>query len=183
LEDGSWWFGGGMDLTPSYLFEEDAVHFHGMLKAICDNYDPTFYPRFKQWADDYFLIRHRGERRGIGGIMFNNLCDRDPETAFAFVQECLDAFIPAYFPLVERRKDLPFRAEQKHWQSLRRGRYVEFNFIYDRGILFGLKTDVPPEVFLASVPLTARWEYDFQPEPGSHEARTLEVLCNPPQWI
>jgi coproporphyrinogen III oxidase len=183
LEDGSWWFGGGMDLTPSYLFEEDAVHFHGMLKAVCDKYDPEFYPRFKQRADDYFLIRHRGERRGIGGISFTYLSDRAIEAAFAFVVQCADTFIPAYVPLLERRRDMPFTPEHKAWQGLRRGRYVEFNLVYDQGTLFGLKADTRPEGMLASLPLVARWEYDHHPAPGSHEAQTLDVLRNPRVWV
>jgi coproporphyrinogen III oxidase len=183
LDDGGWWFGCGIDLTPSYLFEEDAVYFHGQLKAVCDRYDPTFYPRFKQRADDYFLIRHRGERRGIGGISCAYLSDRPVEEAFAFITDCADTFLPAYLPLLERRKDMPFTAEHKNWQSVRRGRYVEFNLVYDQGTIFGLKADTRPESILTSLPLTARWEYDDRPAPGSHEARTLDVLQHPRAWV
>lgn len=183
LEDGGWWFGCGIDLTPAYLFEEDAVHFHGALKAVCDRYDRTFYPRFKQRADDYFLIKHRGERRGIGGISCGYLSDRPIEEAFSFIVDCADTFIPAYLPILERRVNMPFSEQQKRWQSIRRGRYVEFNLVYDQGTLFGLKADTRPENMLASLPLVTRWEYDHHPEPGSHEDRTLDALRTPRAWV
>ncbi|KAF6811930.1 coproporphyrinogen III oxidase, partial [Colletotrichum musicola] len=129
------WFGGGSDLTPSYLFEEDAQHFHATLKAACDEHDTVYYPRFKTWCDEYFNIKHRGERRGIGGIFFDDLDEDfvDPEKGFAFVKSTMDAFVPAYVPIVNRRKDLPFNDQEKEWQQVRRGRYVEFNLVYDRG--------------------------------------------------
>lgn len=182
-QPGSWWFGGGSDLTPAYLFEEDVVHFHGTLKAACDQYDPAFYPRFKQTCDDYFLIPHRGERRGVGGIFFDHLNEREQGLYFAFVSSCAAAFVPSYVPLVERRRVLPFSARQKAWQQLRRGRYVEFNLIYDRGTTFGLKTGGRTESILMSLPLTATWEYDHQPTPGTPEAELLEVLQHPREWL
>lgn len=181
-KEGAWWFGGGADLTPSYLFEEDARHFHGTLKAACDRHDPSFYPRFKSWCDQYFQIAHRGEARGIGGIFFDDLHDRDADALFRFAQECADAFVPAYLPLVERRKDAPFTEAQKQWQQLRRGRYVEFNLVYDRGTTFGLRTGGRIESILMSLPLTARWEYDQHPEAGSEEERLLRVLQQPREW-
>jgi coproporphyrinogen III oxidase len=181
-KEGSWWFGGGADLTPAYLFDEDAAHFHRVHKAACDEHDPAFYPRFKAWADEYFLLKHRGERRGVGGIFFDDLHDRDPERIFAFSSECVRAFVPAYVPLVERRKDMPYGEEHKRWQQIRRGRYVEFNLVYDRGTTFGLKTGGRVESILMSMPLTARWEYDHHPVTGTEEERLLAVLKDPRDW-
>lgn len=187
LDDGgaqiSWWFGGGSDLTPAYLFESDGVHFHRTLKAACDQYDPVFYPRFKKTCDDYFYLPHRDERRGIGGIFFDHLNDRDPAFYMAFITECARAFVPSYFPLIEERKDMPFTPQQKAWQQLRRGRYVEFNLIHDRGTTFGLKTGGRVESILMSLPRTAAWEYDLQPITGSPEAEIIEVLKNPREWV
>ncbi len=180
---GAWWFGGGADLTPSYLFDEDAVHFHRIHKEACDRNDPAYYPRFKRWCDEYFRVAHRGETRGVGGIFFDDLNGPDPEPLFRFVSDCAAAFVPAYVPLVERRKDLPFTDAQKRWQQLRRGRYVEFNLVYDRGTTFGLRTGGRIESILMSLPLTARWEYDHHPEPGSEEARLLGVLRTPREWL
>jgi|SRR5579872_1740301 len=179
----SWWFGGGSDLTPAYLFDEDATHFHRVHKEVCDRHDSAFYPRFKKWCDEYFYIAHRGESRGVGGIFFDHLNDRDPESLFAFVTSCAEAFIPAYLPIVERRKDTPFTAQHKRWQQLRRGRYVEFNLIYDRGTSFGLKTGGRVESILISLPPVACWEYDYHPSTGSQEARTLEILKSPREWL
>ncbi|MFZ9887843.1 MAG: oxygen-dependent coproporphyrinogen oxidase [Myxococcota bacterium] len=182
-ESGGWWFGGGADLTPSYLFDDDAVHFHRVHKEACDRHDLGFYPAFKHQCDDYFLIKHRGERRGVGGIFFDDLHDREPESLLAFVEDCARCFVPAYLPLVARRAHLPFSEEQRLWQQLRRGRYVEFNLVYDRGTTFGLKTGGRIESILMSLPLTARWEYDHHPEDGSEEARLLEVLREPREWL
>jgi coproporphyrinogen III oxidase len=181
-EGQAWWFGGGTDLTPSYLFEDDARHFHGTLKAACDAHDAAFYPRFKKWCDDYFLIPHRGERRGVGGIFFDDL-NGDPERCLAFSTTCADAIVPAYLPIVERRKDAPFGDDEKRWQQLRRGRYVEFNLVYDRGTVFGLKTGGRIESILMSLPLTARWEYAQVPAPGSREAALVDVLRTPRDWV
>ena len=179
----AWWFGGGADLTPSYLFEEDARHFHGTLKKACDEHDETYYPRFKEWCDRYFSIPHRGETRGVGGIFFDNLGDRSQEDHFSFVQSCLGAFLPSYLPILERRKDMSFTPEQKNWQAIRRGRYVEFNLVYDRGTRFGLQTNGRIESILMSLPLHAQWHYDHHPIPGSDEARLLDVLRSPQEWV
>lgn len=179
----AWWFGGGTDLTPSYIFEEDVRHFHKAQKDACDKFDPEFHPKFKKWCDEYFLIKHRGERRGIGGIFFDDLNDRNPDDLFAFATECLKSVIPAYIPLVEKRKDMPFTPENKAWQQVRRGRYVEFNLVYDRGTTFGLRTGGRIESILMSLPLTARWEYDHHPEEGSEEWKLLDACINPKHWV
>ncbi|CAN6454256.1 unnamed protein product [Victoria cruziana] len=178
-----WWFGGGTDITPSYIFEEDVKHFHATQKMACDKFDPTFYPRFKKWCDDYFCIKHRNERRGLGGIFFDDLNDYDQEFLLAFATECADSVVPAYIPLIEKRKDTPFTEQHKAWQQLRRGRYVEFNLVYDRGTTFGLKTGGRIESILVSLPLTARWEYDHKPEEGTEEWKLLDACVNPKEWI
>lgn len=182
-EPGAWWFGGGADLTPAYLFEDDARHFHAVHKAACDEHDPAFYPRFKRWCDEYFHLHHRGERRGIGGIFFDDLNDRSADALLAFQASCGRAFLDAYVPVIARRRDLPFTDAHRTWQQLRRGRYVEFNLVWDRGTVFGLKTDARVESVLMSLPLTARWEVDHHPEPGSDEARLLDVLRTPVDWV
>uniref|UniRef100_A0A0A9BF97 Oxygen-dependent coproporphyrinogen-III oxidase, chloroplastic n=1 Tax=Arundo donax TaxID=35708 RepID=A0A0A9BF97_ARUDO len=178
-----WWFGGGIDLTPSYIIEEDVKHFHSVQKQVCDKFDPSFYPRFKKWCDDYFHIKHRGERRGVGGIFFDDLNEYDQETLLHFATECADSVLPAYIPIIERRKETPFNEEHKAWQQLRRGRYVEFNLVYDRGTTFGLKTGGRIESILVSLPLTARWEYDHKPEVGTEEWKLLDTCINPKEWI
>ncbi|XP_010556813.1 PREDICTED: coproporphyrinogen-III oxidase 1, chloroplastic [Tarenaya hassleriana] len=178
-----WWFGGGTDFTPSYIFEEDVKHFHSIQKQACDKFDPSFYPRFKKWCDDYFYIKHRNERRGLGGIFFDDLNDYDQEMLLAFATECANSVIPAYIPIVEKRKDTPFTEQHKAWQQLRRGRYVEFNLVYDRGTTFGLKTGGRIESILVSLPLTARWEYDHKPEEGTEEWKLLDACINPKEWI
>ncbi|KAF7084770.1 hypothetical protein CFC21_088311 [Triticum aestivum] len=178
-----WWFGGGTDLTPSYIIEEDIKHFHSVQKQACDKFDPTFYLRFKKWCDDYFHVKHRGERRGVGGIFFDDLSDHDQETLLDFVTECAASVIPAYIPIIECRKDTPFTEDHRAWQQLRRGRYVEFNLVYDRGTTFGLKTGGRIESILVSLPLTARWEYDHKPQEGTEEWKLLDVCINPKEWI
>ena len=183
LADGRWWFGGGTDLTPIFLYEDDARHFHGVLARTCDAHDERFYPRFKRWCDEYFHLPHRGETRGVGGIFFDDLRDRPAEDCFAFVSDCAGAFLEGYLPILDRRFDVPFGSEAVRWQRLRRGRYVEFNLMYDRGTLFGLRTGGRVESILMSLPLHARWEYDHEPEPGSREAETLDVLRNPREWV
>ncbi|KAJ3186236.1 Coproporphyrinogen-III oxidase [Gaertneriomyces sp. JEL0708] len=178
------WFGGGCDLTPSYLFEEDAVHFHKVIKEACDKHDPQYYTRFKKWCDEYFDNKHRGERRGIGGIFFDDLEDRPAEEIYSFVKDCGDSLIKQYIPILNRRKDMPYTEENRLWQQLRRGRYVEFNLVHDRGTKFGLATPgVRIESVLMSLPLTARWEYRHEPSPNSAEAKLLEVLKNPKEWL
>lgn len=179
---GLWWFGGGTDLTPSYLYEEDARHFHGSLKTTCDKHDPKFYPNFKKWCDDYFLIKHRNERRGLGGIFFDDLNDRPADELLAFATDCANTVCDAYLPIVVKRKDEQFTEEQKRWQQIRRARYVEYNLVYDRGTVFGLKTGGRIESILMSLPLTARWEYDHKPEKGSWEERTLDAMISPKEW-
>lgn len=179
---GLWWFGGGTDLTPAYLFEDDAKHFHGTLKKCCDRHDEAYYPKFKAWCDDYFLIKHRGERRGLGGIFFDDLNDRPADEIFKFSSDCANTVCEAYIPLVERRKDSEFSQEQRQWQQMRRGRYVEYNLVYDRGTVFGLKTGGRIESILMSLPLTSRWEYDHTPAEGSWEEKTLAVLKDPKEW-
>lgn len=181
-EPEAWWFGGGSDLTPAFLFEEDAAHFHRTLKAACERHDATFYPRFKAWCDEYFYLPHRGERRGVGGIFFDDLHDRPPEALFGFVSDCARAFVPSYLPIVERRKEAPYRRRDKRWQAVRRGRYVEFNLLYDRGTLFGLRTGGRIESILMSMPLVARWEYGAEPRRGSPQERLLQVLREPREW-
>ena len=188
-EDGSpqsWWFGGGTDLTPSYLFDDDAIHFHRTIKEACEKHDRGFYGRFKRWCDEYFSVKHRGESRGIGGIFFDDLdeTEKDQENLFSFVQDCLKAFLPSYLPIVQRRKDMPYTQREKDWQQLRRGRYVEFNLVHDRGTSFGLATPgARVESILMSLPLTARWEYMHEPSKGSREDRLVTVLKNPVDWV
>lgn len=177
-----WWFGGGADLTPNYLFEEDAAHFHRIHREVCDRYDLSYYPRFKKWCDEYFHIVHRGERRGIGGIFFDNLNDYDQEALFEFVKASAAAFIPAYLPIVQRRRSMPFTERHLHWRQLRAGRYVEFNLVYERGIVFGLKSGGRVSSILMGLPQQARWEYQHVPSAGSEEARLVEVLRQPREW-
>src|ERR1051325_4750524 len=180
------WFGGGTDLTPYYLFEEDAVHFHRTYKNVCDRFDKSFYPSFKKNCDDYFVNTHRNnERRGIGGIFYDyKKADENHDVDFwvNFGKACGDAFITAYLPIVEKRKDIRYTHENKHWQEIRRGRYVEFNLIHDRGTLFGLKTNGRTESILMSLPPTVRFEYDYQPAPGSEEDKLLQVCLHPREW-
>lgn len=179
----SWWFGGGADLSPSYLFREDAAHFHRVHKAACDMHDVEFYPRFKKCCDDYFYIPHREERRGVGGIFFDNLKDRDQDELFHFVCSCAEAFVPAYLPIVQARTNLPFTQVEKQWQRIRRGRYVEFNLIYDRGTTFGLRTGGRTESILMSLPLVGCWEESESPRTDSAEAEILAVLRHPQEWV
>ncbi len=175
------WIGGGADLTPYYLYDEDAVHFHRTLKAACDKHDPTYYPRFKAECDRYFFLPHRGEARGVGGLFFENM-GGDLEREFDFVRDAGRAFIPAYLPIAERRKDTPFTEAQRFWQEVRRGRYVEFNLVYDRGTIFGLETRGRTESILMSLPPRVRWRYDHHPDAGTEEARLVEVLRQPRDW-
>ncbi|HVF96910.1 MAG TPA: oxygen-dependent coproporphyrinogen oxidase [Flavisolibacter sp.] len=181
------WFGGGTDLTPYYLFGEDAKHFHGTYKAVCDKFDPTFYPKFKAVCDNYFLNTHRAnERRGIGGIFYDyQRPDEEKDVDFwvNFAKACGDAFVSAYVPIVERRKDMSYNEANKHWQEIRRGRYVEFNLVHDRGTLFGLKTNGRTESILMSLPPTVRFEYNYQPTIGSEEDKLLQACLHPLDWV
>lgn len=183
-QPGYWWFGGGSDLTPAYLFEEDAVHFHKVHKEVCDKHDPSYYPRFKKWCDEYFYVSHRGESRGIGGIFFDHLNDRTLEELLSFVTDCTEAFVSAYMPIVERRKDMDFTEENKYWQRIVRGRYVEFILTSDRGARFGLASGmVNQQSVFNCMPPAASWAYDDQPTPESKEAMLREVLKNPREWL
>ncbi len=180
------WFGGGTDLTPYYLFDEDAKHFHGTYKTVCDGFDASLYLAFKKTCDDYFVNTHRGdERRGIGGIFYDykSLTDKSGIDWFKFGQACGNAFTDAYLPIVERRKNTPYTEAHKHWQEIRRGRYVEFNLVHDRGTLFGLKTNGRTESILMSLPPTVRFEYNHQPGPGSEEDRLLQACLHPQDWV
>ncbi|XP_041773322.1 oxygen-dependent coproporphyrinogen-III oxidase [Anopheles merus] len=179
-----WWFGGGTDLTPYYLNEEDAKHFHRTLKEACDSHDATYYPKFKEWCDKYFSIPHRNESRGVGGIFFDDLDGPDAERAFDFVSSCAHSVIPSYLPLVRQHKNDPYGDRHRQWQLLRRGRYVEFNLIYDRGTKFGLYTPgARYESILMSLPLNAKWEYMNIPAQGTEEALITEVLKKPKNWL
>jgi len=185
LERGSGgWFGGGSDLTPYYPYLEDAVHFHRTLKRACDRFDAAFYPRFKKWCDEYFFIKHRGEARGVGGVFFDYLTgeDRGLEFVFEFVQGVGGAFLPAYAPIAERRRNESYSEREREFQLIRRGRYAEFNLVYDRGTHFGLATGGRTESILMSLPPSVRWVYDYRPEPGTREAATWEFF-RPRDWL
>ncbi|KAJ3252679.1 Coproporphyrinogen-III oxidase [Boothiomyces macroporosus] len=177
------WFGGGTDLTPSYLYPEDAMHFHKVIKEACDKHDESYYPKFKKWCDEYFFLTHRGEARGVGGIFFDDL-DTDPKKTYHFVYDCAHALVHQYLPIIAKRKDMPYTKAEKEWQQLRRGRYVEFNLVIDRGTKFGLVTPgVRIESVLMSLPLTARWQYMHSPILGSKEDELLQVLRKPREWV
>ncbi|WP_353162490.1 oxygen-dependent coproporphyrinogen oxidase [Myroides odoratus] len=180
------WFGGGQDLTPYYLFEDDAIHFHQVCKTACDQHDAAFYPLYKKQCDAYFWNAHREEARGIGGLFFDRLEETTAKSTqqwYDFVTTIGNSFLEAYVPIVERRKNLDYTAEQRTWQEIRRGRYVEFNLVHDKGTLFGLKTNGRIESILMSLPPHVQWVYDHQPEAGSEEAKLLEVLAHPVDWL
>ena len=180
------WFGGGQDLTPYYLFEEDAKHFHQVCKDVCDKHHPGFYTDFKKKCDEYFFIPHRDEARGIGGLFFD-YCkaseDRNMKDWYNFVTDVGNSFLKSYIPIVTKRKDAPYTKENKNWQEIRRGRYVEFNLIHDKGTLFGLKTNGRIESILMSLPPHVQWVYDHQPEKGSEQEKLINVLKNPKDWV
>ena len=175
------WFGGGMDLTPYYGFEEDAVHFHRSCRDALEPFGASLYPRFKTWCDEYFFLKHRGETRGVGGLFFDDLHE-DFERDFAYQRAVGDGFLDAYLPIVERRKDAPYGERERQFQLYRRGRYVEFNLVFDRGTLFGLQSGGRTESILMSLPPLVRWEYGYAPEVGSDEARLLDYL-RPRDWL
>jgi len=203
-----WWFGGGVDLTPYYPFREDAAHFHRTIRDACATHHPEYYPTFKLWCDEYFYLKHRQETRGVGGIFFDyqdgrgqlyrgpdangpaaahsqavgDLPERSWEDLFAFVQSCGHAFLPAYIPIVERRQHMEYGDRQRQFQLYRRGRYVEFNLVYDRGTIFGLQTNGRTESILMSLPPLVRWEYGYQPEAGTPEAELYDVFLKPQDW-
>jgi coproporphyrinogen III oxidase len=180
------WFGGGLDLTPYYLFEEDATYFHGVCKEVCDAHDATFYADYKKKCDAYFWNHHRDEARGIGGLFFDYCRPNevhDLTSWYAFITQMGDAFLSAYLPILQKRKILPYTDEQRQWQEIRRGRYVEFNLVHDKGTLFGLKTKGRIESILMSLPPIVQWAYDVQPEENSEEAKLITVLKNPKTWV
>lgn len=180
------WFGGGQDLTPYYLFEKDAKHFHNICKSACDTHNKSFYPTYKARCDEYFYNSHRDESRGVGGLFFD-YCKVSDEMSmqdwYNFVTEVGDSFLEAYIPIVEQRKSLSYTKAQKDWQEIRRGRYVEFNLVHDKGTLFGLKTNGRIESILMSLPPKVQWVYDHQPDAGSEEEKLLNVLKNPRDWV
>jgi len=178
-----WWFGGGMDLTPYYPFEEDAVHFHRTCRDALAPFGATYHPRFKKWCDEYFYLRHRGEPRGIGGIFFDDLSEPDFDTCFALTRGICDHFLPAYLPIVARRQDLAYGERERDFQAYRRGRYVEFNLVYDRGTLFGLQSGGRTESILLSLPPVVKWRYDWRPAPGTPEARLYSDFLIARDWI
>jgi coproporphyrinogen III oxidase len=186
MTNGTWWFGGGIDLTPHYVVEEDARYFHREIKRVCDAHHSSYYPEFKKWADDYFYLKHRKETRGVGGIFFDYLKDENGftrESRFDFVKDVGAAFAPLYTNLMKKNAGKPFTEQEKQWQYLRRGRYVEFNLVWDRGTKFGLDTDGRTESILMSLPPQAQWVYNFQPEPSSAEAKTLNLLRKGIDWV
>lgn len=185
LSNGTWWFGGGIDLTPHYVVPEDATYFHQQLKNVCDRFDADHYRKFKAWADDYFYLKHRHETRGIGGIFFDHLNEQDgfdKDARFAFVKAVGESFVPVYSYLVNKNRTLPYTSQQQEWQLLRRGRYVEFNLLWDRGTKFGLDTDGRTESILMSLPPQANWQYNHVPTSGSAEALTQTFLKKGIQW-
>lgn len=182
-EDPIWWFGGGFDLTPYYGFEEDAIFWHQTAQAACDPFGLDVYPKYKKWCDEYFYLKHRDEQRGIGGLFFDDLNEGGFDQCFAFMQSVGNHYIKAYKPIVEARKDTPYTNKQKQFQLYRRGRYVEFNLVYDRGTLFGLQTGGRTESILMSLPPLVRWEYQFSPEKGTEEAKLYDYYLKPQDWI
>ncbi|WP_418650681.1 oxygen-dependent coproporphyrinogen oxidase [Tenacibaculum aestuariivivum] len=180
------WFGGGQDLTPYYLFDEDATHFHTVCKKACDKHNETFYSKFKETCDNYFWNTHRNEARGIGGLFFDYLKETpnvSMQNRYDFVTEVGNSFLNSYIPIVEKRKNITYNQKHKDWQEVRRGRYVEFNLVHDRGTLFGLKTNGRIESILMSLPPVVQWKYDHNPEKGSEEFKLLKVLEKPKNWI
>ncbi|HEV2111797.1 MAG TPA: oxygen-dependent coproporphyrinogen oxidase [Gammaproteobacteria bacterium] len=179
-----WWFGGGFDLTPYYGFEEDARHWHATAKAACDSsFGAEAYARYKKWCDEYFFLKHRNEPRGIGGLFFDDLHAEGFERSFAFTRSVGDHFLPAYTPIVEKRRNTEYGERERQFQLYRRGRYVEFNLVYDRGTLFGLQSGGRTESILMSLPPLVRWEYDWRPEAGSREAELYEKFLVPRDWV
>jgi coproporphyrinogen III oxidase len=177
-----YWFGGGMDLTPYYGFEDDAIHFHATCKAALQPFGPALYPRFKRWCDEYFFLKHRSEPRGIGGVFFDDFHELGFERSFALQRAVGDAFLDAYVPIVERRRSLPYGERERSFQAYRRGRYVEFNLVFDRGTLFGLQSGGRTESILMSLPPKVEWRYDWHPQPGTPEARLYADFLRPRDW-
>jgi coproporphyrinogen III oxidase len=181
--DPVWWFGGGFDLTPYYGFEEDAVHWHTVAKQVCEPFGPDVYPRLKRWCDEYFFLKHRNEPRGIGGLFFDDLNEWGFERSFDLLRSVSDHFLAAYLPILRRRRDMPYGERERDFQLYRRGRYVEFNLVWDRGTLFGLQSGGRSESILMSLPPLVRWRYNWRPEPGTPEARLYEEFLKPRDWV
>jgi coproporphyrinogen III oxidase len=177
-----WWFGGGMDLTPYYPFEDDAIHFHRTCKQALEPFGAQYHPRFKKWCDEYFFLKHRQEPRGVGGVFFDDFNEVDFDFSFRLMQSVGDRFLDAYRPIVERRRDLSYGERERDFQAYRRGRYVEFNLVFDRGTLFGLQSGGRTESILMSLPPLVKWRYDWQPQPGSPEARLYTEFLRPREW-
>lgn len=182
-EEPVWWFGGGYDLTPYYGFEEDVVHWHRIAKKACDPFGPDIYARFKKWCDDYFYLKHRGEARGVGGLFFDDFNELGFEQSFAFLQSVGDSYLQAYGPIVERRKNMPYGERERAFQEYRRGRYVEFNLVYDRGTIFGLQSGGRTESILMSLPPAVQWRYDWHPQEGSAEAELYIRFLPHRDWL
>jgi len=178
-----WWFGGGFDLTPYYPFREDVLHWHRTAKAACEPFGEAVYPTYKKWCDDYFFLKHRNETRGVGGLFFDDLNEWGFDKAFAFMQSVGNHYIPAYLPIVQKRKNTPYGEREREFQLYRRGRYVEFNLVYDRGTLFGLQSGGRTESVLMSMPPAAHWRYNWQPEAGSPEAELYAHYLKPQDWL
>ncbi|ABC26957.1 Coproporphyrinogen III oxidase [Hahella chejuensis KCTC 2396] len=182
-EDPVWWFGGGYDLTPYYGFDEDCAHWHRTAAQACEPFGAEIYPKYKKWCDDYFYLKHRDEARGVGGLFFDDLNAWGFERSFEFMRAVGNSYLPAYSPIVERRKDMTYGERERSFQLYRRGRYVEFNLVYDRGTLFGLQSGGRTESILMSLPPLVRWEYAWTPEPGSDEARLIEYYLKHRDWV
>jgi coproporphyrinogen III oxidase len=178
-----WWFGGGFDLTPFYPVEADVIHWHQVAKDCCDRFDLTYYPKYKKWCDEYFYLKHRNETRGVGGLFFDDLNQPGFEQSFAFMSAVGQAYTQAYLPIVERNKHKPYSDAERQFQLYRRGRYVEFNLVFDRGTLFGLQSGGRTESILMSMPPLVRWQYGYQPEAGSAEAKLYERYLQPQNWL
>lgn len=182
-EDPVWWFGGGFDLTPYYGFEEDAVHWHQVAFDACKDFGVDVYPRYKKWCDEYFFLKHRNEPRGIGGLFFDDLNEWGFEKSFGFMQSVGNHYLAAYLPIIKRRKEMPYTEAQREFQLYRRGRYVEFNLVYDRGTLFGLQSGGRTESILMSMPPLVRWQYSYHPDAGTEEARLYDEFLKPRDWL
>lgn len=178
-----WWFGGGFDLTPFYPYEDDAIHWHRTARAACEPFGADYYARFKKWCDEYFYLKHRDETRGIGGLFFDDLHDASFEHSFGFMRSVGDHYLDAYLPIVQKRKHAPYGERERDFQLYRRGRYVEFNLVYDRGTLFGLQSGGRTESILMSLPPLVKWRYNWQPEPGSPETRLYDEFLKPRDWL
>ncbi|CAB1370018.1 oxygen-dependent coproporphyrinogen oxidase [Denitratisoma oestradiolicum] len=182
-EEPVWWFGGGMDLTPYYGFEEDAVHFHRICRDALAPFGADVHPRYKKWCDDYFFLKHRNEPRGIGGVFFDDLNEGSFDRCFGLTRAVGDAFLPAYLPILERRREMTYGERERDFQAYRRGRYVEFNLVWDRGTLFGLQSGGRTESILMSLPPLVKWRYDWHPQPGTEEARLYTDFLRPRDWV